>query len=172
MRNKHLVELAEYNWFREADFISQSDGRGNWIFGDGTYFIRMRGEPSVNEGPNSHMRKAVEIIEKAAGQEKQEIKLPSVSWMKKVKGKDGRRHKVQKIIGREIFVNTRLLLPIMKVLHGGKGYVVRLDGYSKRNEKGKWECIYIKSDNGDAILCQMQNTRERIFCTGRIEEDE
>ena len=171
MRNKHLVELAKYNWFREADFVSQSDGQGNWIFGDGTYCIRMRGTPSVNEGENARMNSMMEIMEKASKMERKEITLPSVSWMKKVKGKDGRRHKVSKIVGQEIFVNTRLLLPIMKVLHGGRGYAVWLDGFSKQNEKGKWECIYIKAENGDAILCPMLNTRERVFCTGKVERE-
>lgn len=171
MRNKHLVELAEYNWFREADFTSQSDGQGNWIFGEGTYVIRMKGTPAVNEGTHSHMRVMMEIMDKAAEQEKQKIELPSISWMKKIKGKDGRRHKIWKIAGHEIFVNTRLLLPIMKVLHGGKGYVVRLDRFSKQNKKRSWECIYIKADNGDAVLCPMLNTRERILYTGKVERD-
>lgn len=171
MRNKHLVELAEYNWFREGDFVSQSDGQGNWIYGDGTYVIRMKGTPAVNEGDHSNMRVMMEIMDNAAAQERQEIELPSVAWMKKNKGKDGRRHKIQKIIGHEIFVNTRLLLPIMKVLHGGKGYAVRLDGYGKQNEKGSWECIYINAENGDAVLCPMINRRERIFCTGKVERE-
>ena len=171
MRNKRLVELAEYNWLREADFVSQSDGQGNWIFGDGTYVIRMKGTPAVNEGTHSNMRVMVEAIDKAAAQEKQEIALPSISWMKKIKGRDGRGCNIWKIEGREIFVNTRLLLPIMKVLHGGKGYAVLLDELSEKNKKRSWECVYIKADNGDAILCPMMNTRERIFCTGKVERE-
>lgn len=154
-RNKHLVKLSERNWYRMGTFVSASDDKGNWIYGDGTYCLRFKGKPYIQEGEKKHLNRMVEVLELASAA-KWEIVLPSNSYMKKLNAATHKHRVCCKIEGFEIFVDTRLLFEMMKVLHKAKGYAAYLKGYTPSNKEKTVICIYIKGENGDGLLMPLE----------------
>lgn len=152
-RNKNLRNLTEVNWYRESTFVSASDGKGNRIFGDGTYVLRFIGDVKFQIGETSHINRMVEVMDNLKKQEKAEpIQLPSNSYMKKLNKATNKRYSVCKIVGREIFVDCRLLYEMTKVLGDTKGYSAKLEGYTTGNKRVERTAIYLKGQNGDGLL--------------------
>lgn len=156
-RGRHLRNLSEHNWFRMSTFVSASDGKGNWIFGDGTYCLRFKGKTYMQEGNKKHWDRMTEILDMLAAEERREpIPLPSNSYMKKLNAATHKRYALCKIDGHEIFVDCRLLYEMTKVLHGAKGYAVMLEGYTPANKRMERTCIYLAGDNGDGLLMPLE----------------
>lgn len=156
-RNKHLENLSEHNWFRTETFVSASDGKGNWIFGDGTYCLRFKGKPDIQEGTRKHRDRMIEILDTLATDESREpIPLPSNSYMKKLNAATHKRFALCKIDGHEIFVDCRLLYEMTKVLHGAKGYAVMMEGYTPAHRKVERTCIYLTGSNGEGLLMPLE----------------
>lgn len=155
MKNKHLEMLTEINWDRMDTFVSMPDGRGNWIFGDGVYCLRMRGTPAVKEGSDKILHAMIDYFDIAASDHsKYPITLPSVGYLKK-KNKAmmyGYRIPV-KLPGDEMFVNSMLLYHMLKILPGATAFSVETSGYYPyKHEHIKVRCVYMVSEKGEGIL--------------------
>lgn len=162
MKNRHLKELAELGWMNVEHFISMPDGNGKWIFGDGTYALRMNGEPVVKEGNADILLPMIREIDKLANSKyKKPITLPSIGYLKR-KNRAKLDYRIPiKLPGHEIFVNSKLLYEMLKVLHNAEGYSVEMRGFNGKS-KVDTTAIYLKADNGDGVLCPLKMYTRRV----------
>lgn len=158
MKNKHLEMLTEISWNNMDTFVSAPDGRGNWIFGDGVYCLRMPGTPHVKEGKDNILHAMIGYFDTAASDHsKYPITLPSVGYLKKKNKAKMFEYRIPvKLPGDETFVNSMLLYHMLKILPGATAFSVDTLGYYPySHERKKVRCVYLVSDKGEGILLPM-----------------
>ena len=158
MKTYHLKLLDEISWNNYETFVSASDGSGNWIFGDGTYALRMHGTPFSNEGDERILSAMIRHLDRMAeDKNKKPITLPSIGYLKKKNKANSYRYRIAtKFPGTEIFVNSMILYPMLKILSGATAYMVETEGYHPySHEKVKAKAVYLVSDKGEGVLIEM-----------------
>lgn len=154
---QRIENLREYGYLRWRDFISMPDGSGKWITGDGVFGLRMgKGLPKA-EGRIELLPYMIKEFDKAANTKiSRSIKLPSISYLKRLIGSDDRTWRVCRISDFDMFFNPFLLLEMLKILPGAQAYAYITKA---RNKTDSYYALYLKSEKGEAILMPIDYRR-------------